>query len=238
MTLIDADPGDIPAFLDRRPFVGTYSNLKAFINCEYAMNRRYIKKDLPFVPTEATEFGNAAHAAMEARVGKGKVLPEHFRQWEKYATPFDKFEVKCEQKLGITSNAKAVGYWDNLVWIRGVADNTIIQNDKALLTDWKCTSSGSRFEDVFELEMHALLLKAHFPQLNKISGRFVYLKQEELGRLYDLSNFTKTWNEINRLMTLVQEKRQSGEWAKKKSGLCGWCDCSECENHFVSEKRK
>ena len=34
MTLQDADPGDIPAFLDRRPFVGTYTNLRDFRNCE------------------------------------------------------------------------------------------------------------------------------------------------------------------------------------------------------------
>src|ERR1700719_403105 len=221
MTLIDSDPGDIPAFLDRRPFVGTYTNLHTFRDvCEHQAYRRYVIKDQPYVETEAMRFGNEVHAAFEKRVGQGKVLPESMKGWDKHAQPFDKYDVLVEQKLGMTDKGQACDFWDNRVWFRGKNDVTVILNDKALLTDWK--TGGSRFEDPFELKTNALLLKAKHPQLRAIVGRYIYLKEDKISQMYDLSDFQATWLEINRLMNLIAEKRKSGEWIKKKSGLCGF----------------
>ena len=233
MTLIDSDPGDIPAFLDRRPFVGTYTNLHTFRDvCEHQAYRRYVIKDQPYVETEAMRFGNEVHAAFEKRVGQGKVLPESMKGWDKHAQPFDKYDVLVEQKLGMTDKGQACDFWDNRVWFRGKNDVTVILNDKALLTDWK--TGGSRFEDPFELKTNALLLKAKHPQLRAIVGRYIYLKEDKISQMYDLSDFQATWLEINRLMNLIAEKRKSGEWIKKKSGLCGFCSVADCEHHYVA----
>jgi hypothetical protein len=236
MTLQDADPGDIPAFLDRRPFIGTFTNLKGFINCEHAMFRRYIKKDQVYRETPEMTWGNEVHDAMEKRVGKGKVLPDKMRDWEKHAAPFDQYQVICEEKLGMTSGGRATGFWDNDVWFRGKNDVTVMLNDKALLTDWK--TSDPKYEDPFELQTNALLLKAKYPNLRTIIGRYVYLKHDHTGRMHDLSDFKGTWAEINRLMNLITEKRKTGNWEKRKSGLCGWCSVEDCEHWFISEKRK
>jgi hypothetical protein len=227
------DYNTLPNFLDRRPLIGTYTMLDAFKKCEHRMNQQYIEKAVPYVETPAMAYGNAGHTAMEKRVGEGKVLPDEFRHCEKYAIPFDKFKVLCEQKLGINIAGRAVGFWDGSVWFRGKADNVVMQADRAMLTDWKFGSS--KYEDPFELECGALLLKAKYPQLKKIQGRYVYCKEDKVGSFYDLSDFSKTWQEINRLMALIAEKRQSGEWLKKKSGLCGYCPCKECEHWY--EKR-
>ena len=219
MTLQDADPGDIPAFLDRRPFVGTYTNLHTFRDvCEYQMFRRYVKKDIPFFETPAMKFGKDAHSALEGRVGKGKVLPDTMRQWEKHCTPFDNYTVMTEQKLAIND--------------RGQADVVVMLNDKALFTDWK--TGSPRYAETFELATGALLLKAKYPQLRTIVGRFIFLKDDVVGKMEDLSDFQATWLEINRLMNLIAKKRKSGEWVKKKSGLCGFCSVSDCENFYVA----
>jgi hypothetical protein len=227
----------IPAELDRRPFIGTYTNLHTFRDvCEEQFQRRYIKRDQEFVETEAIRFGNEAHAAMEKRVGQGKVLPDHLREWEKHATPFDRYDVACEQKLAINAKGQVTGYWDKDCFFRGKSDAVVMLNDKALLTDWK--TSDPKYEDPFELQTNALLLKAKHPTLRAVVGRYIYLKHNQIGRMHDLSDFQATWLEINRLMNLVAEKRQSGIWEKRKSGLCGWCSVEDCPNWFVSEKRK
>src|SRR6202044_2371324 len=118
MTLVDTtDHGGVPAFLDRRPFVGTYSNLHTFRDvCEEQFQRRYIKKDQPYVESPEMAWGNKVHEAFEKRVGKGQVLPDDMRQWEHFAQPFDKFKVLCEQKWGMNEQARKTGYFDSDVY--------------------------------------------------------------------------------------------------------------------------
>jgi hypothetical protein len=223
----------IPAFLDRRPLVGNYTMLNTIKNiCEHQGWRRFIKKDIPYQETEAMRWGTEVHAAFAKRIGKRQPLPGHMLQWEKHATPFDNYEVIVEQKLGITSGCHPTGFFDNDVYFRGLADAAVIVNDKALMTDWK--TGSSRFEDPFELATGALLLKSKYPNLRTVVGRYIYLKEDKIGQMHDLSNFKATWDEINDLMDLIAEKRKSGEWVKKKSGLCGWCSVEDCENHFVA----
>ena len=234
MTLQEFHPGDIPAELDRRPFIGTYTNLHTFRDvCEHQAYRRYVIKDQPFFETEAMRFGKEAHTALEKRVGKGQVLPDNMRQWDKHCTQFDKYEVMTEQKLAINDRGQATGYWDADCYFRGQADVVVMLNDKALFTDWK--TGSPRYAETFELATGALLLKAKYPQLRKVVGRFIFLKDDQVGPMHDLSDFQATWREINRLMNLIAEKKKSGIWEKKKSGLCGYCSVEDCENWYKAK---
>lgn len=234
MTFVDTPTPFDPPALDRRPIVGSYTMLDAFRKCEYAMYRRYILKDQPYVESEAMRYGNEAHTALEHRVGKGKVLPEHMRQWEKFATPFDKKDVKVENKFGMTVEGKKTGFFDKDVWYRGKIDVLMVQGNRAYILDWK--TANPKYEDRFEIATNAVLVKAWFPQVNKVAGRYTWLKEERQGELYDLSDFNATFAEIKRLMDLIVEKRSSGKWEKMKSGLCGYCSVSDCEHHYVARK--
>lgn len=224
---------DIPANLDRRPFVGTYSMLNAYKNCPHQMFRRYVKKDQPFVETPEMKWGNDVHSAFEYRVGGGKPLPQSMEQWEVFAKPFDGQKAVVEQKLGISANGRCVGFWDASVWFRGKADLAIVRGDTAYLADWK--TGKSSYEDPFELETNAVLLHAKNPQLKRITGSYVWLKENRVSEMYDLSDTIKTWREICRLMAEILERKKTGEFEKTKSGLCGWCSVEDCENWY---KRK
>ena len=228
---------DIPPFLDRRPFVGTFTNLNTFkAVCEHQAYRRYIKKDQPYVETPEMKWGNEVHTAFEHRLSNArKPLPENMRQWDNFATPFDKYNVLTEVKMGMTDRARSTGFFDNDVWFRGKADAAIINGKTAYIIDWK--SGGSKYEDPFELETNALLLKIKFPELTKVVGSYAWLKENRMSKQYDLSRFKETFLEIKRLMELIAEKRVSGEWVKRKSGLCGFCSVSDCEHHYVAAKK-
>ncbi len=224
---------EIPPFLDRRSFVGTYSNLHTFRDvCEEQFQRRYVLKDQKYIETPEMAWGNAVHTAFEKRIGKGQVLPDDMRQWEHFAQPFDKFKVLVEQKWGMTEQGRKAEYFGNDVWFRGKADAAIIEGERAMINDFK--TGGSKYEDPFELATNAVLLKVQFPEVKKVVGRYIWLKENRAGQIYDLSDFKATWSEMRRLMNLVAEKRKSGEWAKKKSGLCGFCSVSDCENHYIA----
>lgn len=219
-----------------RPFVGTYTNLQAFRNCEHAMYRRYILRDQPFVKTAAMAWGDTVHDAFVERLTATKrPLPETMRQWERFAVPFDKYDVLCEQKLAMSDRGTLADYWKD-PWFRGKADAVVLHLPKqmAYIADWK--TGGSKYEDPFELATNALLLKVKYPELKTVVGSYVWLKEDRVGRQYDVSDFKATFVEIRRLMTLVMEKRASGEWLKQKSGLCGWCSVEDCEHRYVAQR--
>jgi|GEM_PF-1302039 len=218
----------IPAFLDRRKLIYTYSMLNAYKNCGHSMFRRYIKKDIPYVQSPEAKWGDEVHQAFEYRVGGGKPLPQNMQAWEQFARPFDGRGALVEQKLGITKTGQPTGFWDNDCWFRGKVDLAIVNGAKAYILDWK--SGNSKYEDPFELEVGALLLKAKHREIEFISGSYCWLKENRLGQGYDLSKFRDTWNEINRLVGKIEADRALNEFEKKQSGLCkGWCSVTDCE---------
>ena len=225
------DLSEIPHFLDRtgtKPLVYTFSNLNAYRNCGHAMYRRYIKRDQKYVETPEIKWGNDVHAAMEHRVGSGKPLPAEMHGFEHFATPLLNRNAVVELKLAMTRKGEATGFWDSDCFFRGKVDVAMIQNDKAFVVDWK--TGSSRFEDPFELETGALLLKAKYPEIGTIKGNYVWLKEDRAGQVYDLSCFRETWNTIIRLVNLIEGDRLHNAFEKRKSGLCSWCSVSDCEN--------
>lgn len=228
MTLLEPD---IPAFLDRRnqkPFVGTYSILNAYKNCEHQMYRRYIKKDQPYVESKEMARGNKVHEALEYRVSGGKQLPADMQQWECFAAAFDGKYAKAEQKIGVTNEGRTTGYFDKDVWFRGKIDVTLLQETTAYIADWK--TGNSKYEDPFELETNAVLLHAKHPQLKKIVGSYVWLKENRMSQLYDLSNTLATWTTMQKMVAEIVEKRANPEtFTKNETPLCSWCSVSDCE---------
>lgn len=230
MSALPADLS-IPPELDRRlnrGLIYTYTLLNAYRNCGHAMYRRYIKKDQPYVESPEMKWGNDVHLALELRVAGGKVLPLNMQQFESFAAPFHARQAIAEQKLGMTKQGKPTGFWDTNCWFRGKVDVTLLDGNKAGIWDWK--TGSSKFEDPFELETNALLLKAKYPELTFISGSYIWLKEKRIGQNYNLSRFRQTWDEINRLSMLIEADRARNEFEKKRSGLCGWCSVSDCEN--------
>jgi PD-(D/E)XK nuclease superfamily len=227
----------IPEFLDRRPFIGTFSNLDMFRSkCEYRFYRTYIKRDQQYVESPEMKWGNTVHDAFAERLAPPKLpLPDDMRQWETFAEPFDKYKVLCEQKLAMTDRAALADYW-KAPWFRGKADAVVLHPEKqmAFIADWK--TGNSKYEDPFELATNALLVKIKYPEIKKVVGSYIWLKENRVGQQYDLSDFKGTFLEIKRLMDLVLEKRASGEWLKQRSGLCGYCSVSDCEHWYEARK--
>lgn len=211
------------------------------------MFRRYIAKDQPYEETPEMTWGNAVHTAFEYRVGSKKPLPESMVRWETFAAAFDGRVVAVEQKLGITREGRACGFFENPagtssgVFFRGKADLAIINGTTAYINDWK--TGSSKFEDPFELATNAMLLHARHPHLMKIFGTYTWLKENRVGQMYDLSDTAGTWNTVSQKMQEILAHREaairgdSSGFVKQKSGLCGYCSVDECENHFVARRK-
>ncbi len=180
------------------------------------------------------EWGKHVHEAMAERVTRKKPLPEDMRQWEGFAHPFDQYKIIAERRLGMTAAGEPTGYFEDDVAFRGQADLIVMQGDKAYIIDWK--TGASKFEDPFELETNALLVHLHFPKLTQIVGSYAWLKENRMSQVYDCSDFDNTFLEIDSLMKQIAEKRVTGNFEKRKSGLCGFCPVDDCEYWYEAKK--
>lgn len=227
---------DIPAFLDRRPLVWNYTMLHTYKEiCPHQAAERFIYKTIPFVETEAMKFGKDVHSAMEYRIG-GKPLPEQFRHWEDFVAPLAARGVKAEMKLAVTAQGHATGYFDKDVWGRGKVDATISSETAAYLGDFK--TGGSKYEDPFELRVHAMLLNAKFPALKIIKAQYIWLKEERWGEVYDVSDTLSTWNEVSAIVAAIEADKKHRAFAKRRGPLCAYCPVADCEHNNNPELKK
>ena len=226
---------DIPAFLDRRPIVWSYSLLHCFDDiCPYQGEARYITRSIKFVETEEIKWGNRVHEAFEMRVGGNKPLPLEMQSWERFAAPYDGRGARVEQWFGITADGHACDSRAANVWGRGKVDLHIVNGEAAFVNDWK--TGNSKYEDPFELEVSALLINARYPQLKKIIGQYTWLKDERTSQTYDLSNTAATWKRVCDIMTKILAWRAAGDYPKNRTPLCGWCQRFDCENNSNPSK--
>lgn len=208
-----------------KPFVFTYTMINTFLICPEQMYRRYVKKDLEFKMTPEMEFGNEVHTAMEYRLG-GKPLPVKMQQWEPFAAALDGLKARAEVKLGITAEGKPTGFFDKDVWLRGKADVIAIAGSAAFLPDWK---TGKPREEPLELAVNAMLVHAHNPHLRTFTGVYAWLKENRMGIPHDVSDTNSTWAKVNNIVEDIKDSMQTGDWTKRKSPLCSWCDVFDCE---------
>lgn len=205
----------------------SYSLLADFANCPHKAYRRYIAKDLPREEkSEAQLEGTRAHAAMDYAIKKSVTveLPEELRA---ITRTMIQAGATSEHKLGMTEDCTPARFFGD-PWGRGVVDVLILKPPVAVLFDWK---TGKVREDPRELACHALLVKANFPEVEKITGAYVWLKENRLGASYDLSNTDRVYHGTRATMSEMSECQASGVWEKKPNPLCGWCPVKDCEHN-------
>lgn len=226
----------IPDFLRRdkdnkmpvlpKPLVYSFTLLSTADTCLHRCYRQYVKRDIPYVETPEMKWGNEVHTAMEYRMG-GKPLPENMRHWEPLAAAFARPGARSEQKMGITRDGKPAEFFGKDVFLRGKIDVTLISGTTAFLPDWK-TSKKPR-EEPFELECQAVMLRASNPYLTKIAGAYVWLHENRIGKIHELTDTNSTWARIHNKVEAIEDAMASGEWPKTRGPLCGWCNVMDCE---------
>ena len=228
---------NLPAELDRRPVRWSYTFLNLYEDiCPHQAYRKYILRDIPYVESPAAKKGNDIHTALEHRVGGGKPLPPEMEAYEKFAVAFDGRKTAVEKKLGVTITGKATGFFDQDCWGRGKADLTLVNGKVGYILDWK---RGRMRDNPFELEVQAMFLKCKYPTLQKIVGSYVWLKEDRIGQLHDLSDFRRTAEEIQQLVMLIERDKEAEKFEKRPGGLCSrWCEVTTCEHNGRYEPAK
>ena len=169
-------------------------------------------------------YGNEFHKAAEDYVGSGTTLDKRFDYAKAMLDSLNaKRGVKlCEQKVGVTENLTACGFYDKDVWFRGIIDLLIVDTlgETAWVIDYK-TGKNARYADKGQLELMALAVFLHYPEVKKIKAGLLFVVSNDLIKSkyheYDTSSLWAKWLGKYEAMKIAADKNV---WNPRPSGLC------------------
>lgn len=228
-------------------FPVSYTSISQFLTCplQWAAAKKY--KELPFVETEATRWGNRVHAACEA-VLQRRATEEDLKLTEevgatRFLEPFLAAGAEAEVELCLTKDLEVCGWKDfDVCWFRSKADVLIRTNEALKIYDWK---TGSRFDknhrdkaDLFQLEVMFAVAAEIFPDAQTFDGRLIYLKEVPERQLAKLetpltrAEIPEIWKKIRSYTDRMEAAWDSENFRAQPSGLCrnycGYTKCPHC----------
>ena len=213
----------------------SYSRLKNFETCPRQYQHLKVLKDFIEPESDAMRYGNEFHKACEDFIASDAPLPPKFKFAEKFMQRIAKMRGKKlpEQKYGVTRDHKPCGFFDNRkVWYRGIADLVVINGKKAKVGDYK-TGRNTKYADVGQLELMALSVFAHQPEIEEVDAALLFpIAREKIGRTYTRDDIEHLWEKWEKKFERMEKAHETGVFNAKPSGLCKkHCIVVSCEHN-------
>ena len=212
----------------------SFSRMKGFETCPKQYYHVNVLKQFPFEETEATRYGTEFHKAAEDFMRDGTPIPERFA----FAKPaLDALAAKpgerhCELKMGLTADLKPCGFFDKDVWFRGIVDLLIVDGDRAFIVDYK-TGKSARYADTGQLQLMALSVFAHFPQVTRVKAGLVFVIAEKFVPAdFNVADRDTLWAPWIKKYARLEKAHETNVWNPVPSGLCRkHCPVVECPHN-------
>lgn len=142
-------------------------------------------------------------------------------------------DVQAELRVGLDRNLESTDFSSPRVWMRGVIDMLAKGKSEAGIIDWK---TGNRRLDRFQADFYATAVFALFPDVQRITVAYVWLKvwlkTDNPDRALDQLVYTR--DEMpklgKRLIRASKPIEQDETWEKQPGPLCRWCPVWDCEH--------
>ena len=214
----------------------SFSKMKSFQTCPKQFYHVNVLKQFPFKETDAMRYGTEFHEAAEHFIRDGTPIPDRFA----FARPaLEALAAKageklCEQKLGLTADLEACDFFAKDVWFRGIVDLLIIDGDVATVVDYK-TGKSSRYAEKGQLELMALSVFRHFPEVKTVRAGLLFVIANDLVKAkYEKSGQKDMWRKWLSEYGKMESAFETGVWNPKPSGLCKrHCPVTECPHNGV-----
>jgi hypothetical protein len=147
-------------------------------------------------------------------------------------------EKLCEYKMGLTKNLTPCGFFDKDVWWRGIADLIVLQEDRAWVIDYK-TGKSSKYADTKQLELMALSIFKHFPQVKKVkSGLLFVIANDFVKADFHQREEHVLWRPWLDDTQRLEKSLELDVWNPRPNFSCrGWCPVKDCAHNGKGEYR-
>ena len=212
----------------------SFSKVKAFQQCPKQFYHEKVLKQYPVQETEAMRYGTEFHLACEEYIRDDKPIPAKFSFVQ---TAIDQLKNRpgdklCEYKLGLTESLEPCDFYADDVWFRGIADLIILDGDTATVVDYK-TGKSSKYADKGQLELMALGVFKHFPQVKKVRAGLLFVVCKDLIKdTYLAESEPKLWSKWLANYSRMKKAYDADVWNPNPNGLCRrHCPVLECAHN-------
>jgi len=130
-------------------------------------------------------------------------------------------ELLVEQELTLNVELKPTGWSDDDAWLRTKIDVLVINQKDAKVLDWK---TGKRKPDFDQLELYALQIFTHYPEVERVAVGFVWLKDKAMDReVYMRQDAATLWTKLLTQIKRIEKSVETDNWPARPSGLCRFC---------------
>jgi len=211
----------------------SYSALKQYETCARQYHEIRVLKNYPYERTEETRYGEELHAVVEGYTSAQKSIPSQFE----FVKPVvDALLGKpgrklAEQKLAVTAELKPCSWMAKDVWLRGVIDLLILDEDActAWVVDYK--TGSSKYPDKDQLDLMSMLVFTHYPEIMQVNSALIYVvKDVFIKHKRTRDEAEDLWWAYRNRVAKIDKALTTGVWNPTQSGLCKrYCAVTSCE---------
>jgi hypothetical protein len=211
----------------------SFSGLKDFEQCGRKFHEVKVLKRYPKMDNAANLYGTALHKQAENYILHHTPLDKDFKFLQPIleslkAMPGDKL---CEWEMALTEDLSACAFDSPTYWVRGIADLIILSpcRTKARCFDYK--SGSDKYADTDQLLLMALMIFAHFPTVQSVSGGLLFVLKGTLSKhRITRAQIEQAWWRWRERVAKLEAAHTTGVWNPKQSGLCKkYCPVTTCE---------
>lgn len=220
-----------------KPSPWSHTALSDFVNCPYAYHQKYVLKTVKTEATPEMLWGRRVHKDFELRIAEGKALPLDLKEHEPFLAAIEALPgvLNTERDIALTTSLEDCGKWDKNVFYRGVIDVSVIDNDRAMIGDYK---TGKVKPDPTQLIGFTLHTFHKYPFVNRVLAFYYWTVNGTTSDFtYRRSQVPELWDHFVPNLKQYREAYRTDVWQKRPSGLChGWCPQTLCE-HWRPRRR-
>ena len=209
----------------------SHTALSTFKNCPFQYQAKYVLKTVSEPATTEMIWGRRVHKDLEDRIGLGKKLPLDLQEHEPLMTEIEAMDgvIQTEQKIALNTKFQDCGQWDKDVFYRGVIDVSVLNNDHALIGDYK---TGKVKPDPTQLIGFALHTFHKYDFIEKVDAFYYWTTNKTKSEFtYRRSQIPQLWDHFTPDLKQYREAYIKDVWQKRQSGLCnGWCPVELCQH--------
>lgn len=209
----------------------SFSSIKMFENCPLQYYEVRVAKSVVNTGGEATKWGERVHKHLEDRLKDGVALPPESQSSEAICVAMEQLaaggELLVEQEATLNQSLQPTGWWSPDAWLRSKLDVNIIKGPWAAVFDWK---TGKRRPDFSQLELFALQVFVHHPQVQTVHSKFLWIKEGKSdAEVYKRDQMPILWEKLLTRIKRIEKAAETNTWPAKPSGLCPWCPVLTCQ---------
>lgn len=212
----------------------SHSALKDYEGCARRYHEVKVLKNFPFTETVHTRYGLQVHKAAEDYVRDGTPIPDEYKFMRPIMDSLMRKEGRKipEYEMGLREDLSPCGFKDADVWVRGIADLLIIDDDnlKAWVVDYK--TGNDRYPDRDQLVLMSLMTFAHFPHIRQVNSALLFVvKNSIVKQKMSRDDIEANWWKYRERTARLEKSFAADVWNPTQSPLCGWCPVRSCEHN-------